>query len=98
MDASIVRAVRPIPAQTFKGRREAGHGRTGRTSGGGSPGDPAPRGISDGCVGSTVDGLQDAFMASPPHRENILRSAYDHVAIGMASADGHLWVTVIFYG
>ena len=49
-------------------------------------------------VGSTVDGLQDAFMASPPHRENILRSAYDHVAIGMASADGHLWVTVIFYG
>jgi uncharacterized protein YkwD len=49
-------------------------------------------------VGSTVDGLQDAFMASPPHRENILRSAFDHVAIGMASVDGHLWVTVIFYG
>jgi len=49
-------------------------------------------------VGSTVDGLQDAFMASPPHRENILRTAFDHVAIGMASVDGHLWVTVIFYG
>jgi uncharacterized protein YkwD len=49
-------------------------------------------------VGSTVDGLQDAFMASPPHRENILRTAFDHVAIGMASVDGRLWVTVIFYG
>jgi uncharacterized protein YkwD len=49
-------------------------------------------------VGSTVDGLQDAFMASPPHRENILRTAFDHVAIGMASVDGHLWVTVFFYG
>jgi uncharacterized protein YkwD len=49
-------------------------------------------------VGSTVEGLQDAFMASPPHRENILRSTFDHVAIGMASVDGHLWVTVIFYG
>jgi uncharacterized protein YkwD len=49
-------------------------------------------------VGSTVDGLQDAFMASPPHRENILRTAFDHVAIGMARVDGHLWVTVIFYG
>ncbi len=49
-------------------------------------------------VGSTVDGLQEAFMASPPHRENILRTAFDHVAIGMARVDGHLWVTVVFYG
>jgi uncharacterized protein YkwD len=49
-------------------------------------------------VGSTVDELQDAFMASPPHRENILRTAFAHVAIGMARVDGHLWVTVVFYG
>jgi uncharacterized protein YkwD len=49
-------------------------------------------------VGSTVDGLQDAFMASPPHRENILQTAFAHVAIGMARVEGHLWVTVIFYG
>jgi len=49
-------------------------------------------------LGSTVDGLQDAFMASPLHRENILRTAFDHVAIGMARVDGHLWVTVVFYG
>jgi uncharacterized protein YkwD len=49
-------------------------------------------------VGSTVDGLQEAFMASPPHRDNILRTAFAHVAIGMARVDGHLWVTVVFYG
>ncbi len=49
-------------------------------------------------VGSTVDSLQQAFMESPPHRENILRTSFDHVAIGMARVDGHLWVTVIFYG
>lgn len=49
-------------------------------------------------VGSTVDSLQDAFMRSKPHRENILRTAFDHVAIGMVRVDGHLWVTVIFYG
>ena len=49
-------------------------------------------------VGTTVDGLQDAFMASATHRENILRTAFDHVAIGMARVDGHLWVTVVFYG
>ncbi len=49
-------------------------------------------------VGSSVDTLQAAFMQSPPHRENILRSSFDHVAIGIARVDGHLWVTVIFYG
>ena len=49
-------------------------------------------------VGSTVDSLQDAFMRSKPHRENILRTAFDHVAIGMVRVDDHLWVTVIFYG
>lgn len=49
-------------------------------------------------VGSTVDGLQDAFMRSKPHRRNILRTAFDHVAIGMVRVDDHLWVTVIFYG
>ncbi len=49
-------------------------------------------------VGSTVDSLQDAFMRSKPHRRNILRTAFDHVAIGMVRVDDHLWVTVIFYG
>jgi len=49
-------------------------------------------------VGDSVDGLQAAFMASREHRENILRSEFDHTAIGFVRQGGSLWVTVIFYG
>jgi uncharacterized protein YkwD len=49
-------------------------------------------------VGGSVDSLQAAFMASKVHRENILRSAFDHTAIGFVRQNGGLWVTVIFYG
>jgi uncharacterized protein YkwD len=49
-------------------------------------------------VGESVDGLQNAFMTSKVHRANILRSSFDHTAIGMVRAHGSLWVTVIFYG
>jgi uncharacterized protein YkwD len=49
-------------------------------------------------VGSSVDGLQGAFMRSKEHRDNILRSAFDHTAIGMVRMHGKLWVTVVFYG
>lgn len=49
-------------------------------------------------VGSSLTRLQAAFLASKPHRRNILRGAYDHAAIGIVKSDGNLWVTVIFYG
>jgi uncharacterized protein YkwD len=49
-------------------------------------------------VGPTIDSLQAAFMASKEHRENILRTSFDHTAIGIVRQDGSLWVTVIFYG
>jgi uncharacterized protein YkwD len=49
-------------------------------------------------VGESVDSLQNAFMTSKVHRANILRSSFDHTAIGMVRAHGSLWVTVIFYG
>lgn len=49
-------------------------------------------------VGPTLDSLEGAFMASPEHRENILRRAFDHVAVGIVRRDDRLWVTVIFYG
>ncbi len=49
-------------------------------------------------VGPTLGGLESAFMKSAPHRKNILRKAFDHVAIGVVRAKGSLWVTVIFYG
>lgn len=49
-------------------------------------------------VGSTLKVLERAFMRSKPHRRNILRSAFDHAAVGVYRASGKLWVTVIFYG
>ena len=49
-------------------------------------------------VGGSLESLEDAFMASEPHRENILRRLYDHAAVGIARADDRIWITVIFYG
>lgn len=49
-------------------------------------------------VGGTLDSLEQAFMASKLHRENILRKTYDHMAVGIVRADGSLWITVVFYG
>jgi uncharacterized protein YkwD len=50
-------------------------------------------------VGSSLDGLESAFMHSQVHRDNILQKAFDHTAIGVyRDADGNYWVTVIFYG
>jgi uncharacterized protein YkwD len=45
-----------------------------------------------------VEGMERAFMDSPPHRENILNRAFRQVAIGSVRVDGTLWVTVFFYG
>jgi uncharacterized protein YkwD len=45
-----------------------------------------------------VTSIQQAFMDSPPHRENILNGAFREVAIGSVRVDGTLWITVFFYG
>jgi len=45
-----------------------------------------------------VQALQDAFMASPAHRKNILRKRFHHAAAGFYESRGILYVTVIFYG
>jgi uncharacterized protein YkwD len=50
-----------------------------------------------GVTGGTVRDLESAFMASAPHRANILHSSFHHVAIGAVRVDGTLWVTVFFY-
>ena len=42
--------------------------------------------------------LEDMFMASPPHRRNILNREFDHFAVGVVESDGNFWVTIIFYG
>jgi uncharacterized protein YkwD len=49
-------------------------------------------------VGPSLHALEDAFMQSRLHRQNILRTTFRHAAIGVVRDDGHLWVTVIFYG
>jgi uncharacterized protein YkwD len=49
-------------------------------------------------VGSDLPSLQSAFMASTPHRRNILRRGFAKTAIGVVESGGRVWVTVIFYG
>ena len=49
-------------------------------------------------VGSTLDGVEIAFMRSTPHRRNILRTGFDHAAVGVIRSNGRFWVTIIFYG
>jgi len=46
-----------------------------------------------------VDVLHEAFMDSPPHRQNELNREYRHVGVGMAVGDdGLIWVTVLLLG
>jgi hypothetical protein len=47
-------------------------------------------------VGNTVSSLHKAFMHSPGHRANILRSSFNHSGVGVRNAHGRMWVTVIF--
>ena len=49
-------------------------------------------------MGPDLPSLEDAFMASTPHRKNILRRGFDDAAVGVYESDGSFWVTVIFYG
>jgi uncharacterized protein YkwD len=49
-------------------------------------------------VGGSLESLEEAFMASELHRQNILRRVYEHAAVGIVRADDQIWITVIFYG
>ena len=49
-------------------------------------------------MGPNLTDLEAAFMASTPHRRNILNRDFEHVAVGVVESDGNFWVTVIFYG
>jgi uncharacterized protein YkwD len=47
--------------------------------------------------GATAAGLHSAWMNSPPHRENMLRSTYNLVGIGVhITADGRVYATTSF--
>ena len=48
-------------------------------------------------VGGDWHSIEDAFMASPEHRENLLDPLFTQFGIGTAvSADGSLWVSQVF--
>ena len=49
-------------------------------------------------VGDSLEGLEEAFMASREHRKNILRRIYDHAGVGIVRSDEKIWITVIFFG
>ncbi len=50
-------------------------------------------------IGSTVKSLHRAFMASPAHKHNVLRSDFRHVGVGVNKSEtGQIFVTVIFEG
>jgi uncharacterized protein YkwD len=51
-----------------------------------------------GYTPGSIDGLQQAFMDSEPHRHNVLEPDFRRVAIGTVRVDGVLWVTLFFYG
>lgn len=47
-------------------------------------------------VGGSVDSLHEAFMSSPAHRENVLRSSYSHLGVGVHRDKNYMWVTMVF--
>ncbi len=50
-------------------------------------------------VGPSLPILHDAFMASAPHRENVLRPQFEKVGVGVATGgDGRIWITIVFSG
>ena len=46
--------------------------------------------------GGSASSIHAAFMASAPHRANILSSRYSQVGVAVASGGGQLWVVEVF--
>jgi uncharacterized protein YkwD len=46
----------------------------------------------------TLKRVRKLWMASPPHRDNLLNHQFDWVGVGVVHRDGWFWVTAIFYG
>lgn len=47
-------------------------------------------------TGWTVDSIQNAFIASPHHYENLVDPVYNYVGIGVVDSGGKIYVTVDF--
>jgi uncharacterized protein YkwD len=50
------------------------------------------------CKAGTLKRVKVLWMHSSEHRYNMLHSSYRRAGVGVVSARGWLWVTVIFYG
>jgi uncharacterized protein YkwD len=46
----------------------------------------------------TLKRVRELWMASPPHKANLLNKKFDWVGVGVVRRDGWFWVTAIFYG
>lgn len=49
-------------------------------------------------MAGTLRRMEQLFMGSAPHRANILNSAFKRIGVGVQRANGHVWVTLDFYG
>ena len=49
-------------------------------------------------MGPTVESLHEAFMASAPHRRNILDRDYNQIGVGVVIKDDTIYVTEVFAG
>jgi hypothetical protein len=49
-------------------------------------------------MGPTVEDIQEAFMNSQHHRENILDRDYNQIGVGVVIKDATIYVTVVFAG
>lgn len=47
-------------------------------------------------MGSTVDQIHRALMASPPHRSDILDARFTGIGTGVVQSGGTIWVTQVF--
>jgi uncharacterized protein YkwD len=55
--------------------------------------------ILDGPAALSAGQMESAWMASAPHRENILNGTYTAAGVGLAySSDGRVWAVVDFGG
>lgn len=47
-------------------------------------------------VGGSVSSLNTAFLNSPLHKANMMNASFKHVGVGVITAKGSMWVTVVF--
>lgn len=47
-------------------------------------------------MGGSIGEIEGLFMQSSRHRNNILNRSFDHVGIGVARANGRVWVVQVF--